>query len=113
VSLDRRVLQVGVDRDHVLAPGPAEAGRLRGLMTTVAEQTDHAQLSPVLRSREQQRRGLVPAAVVDHDQLVGDAESVQQRPHPREEHRQHLLLVVHRYDDGERRLIGSHTPGPY
>ena len=41
-------------------------------------------------------------------EFVGDPEPVQERPHPREEHRQHLLLVVHRYDDGERRLIGSH-----
>jgi hypothetical protein len=82
------------------------------LVAGVVEQADQAQLRPVGGGGKQHRRGRVPAAVVDDEQLVADAESVEQRPHPVEEDRQHLLLVVHRHDDGEIRNLLAHRAHP-
>ena len=82
-----RVLQVGVDRHHVVAARPGQARGDRRLVTGVGAQADDAELGPVVADALHHDRGGVGAAVVDGDDLVGGVQPVEHRSQPLHEER--------------------------
>ncbi len=96
-----RVLEVGVDRHDVPAPGPGQTGGDGRLVAGVGPQPDHPQLRPLAaQPLEEDGRG-VAGAVVDGEDLVGHAPGLGEGPEPLDEERQDVLLVEHRDDDGQ------------
>ena len=104
-----RVLEVGVDGDDVVAPGPGQAGRDRRLVAGVGAQPHHAHLRPLPAQPLEQHGRRVVGAVVDAEHLVADPPALRHRPQPVDEQRQDLLLVVHRDDHGEVDVGGMHA----
>jgi hypothetical protein len=75
-----RVLQVGVERHDAPAADTLEAGDDRHVLAVVrVEQHDARDVGPNAKLVGEQRGRAVAAAVVDEQDLVGDAERVQRR----------------------------------
>src|SRR4029450_2826325 len=85
-----------------------EAGRDRELVTEVARELDRAEAIVRAARVDDQPVAAVAAPVVDEDDLGRPVEALHQRPEPRQELGQALLLVVDRDDEG----IGGRSHGP-
>src|SRR5450631_2029639 len=72
------------------------------------KQDDTRVLRTLLKLLPQHRYGPVPAAVVDENALIGNAERIERRIQPREQGRQHLFFVIDRDDDAELWIRGAH-----
>ena len=72
-DLLRRVLQVVVHRDHVVAGGVAQAAEVRVVLPVVAEQVDRAHVLVPFHGVAQDVPRVVGAAVVDEHDLVREA----------------------------------------
>ncbi|MGX1405622.1 hypothetical protein RKD40_003235 [Streptomyces ambofaciens] len=80
-------------------------------MAGVAPQGDHAQLRPAQPEGVEQLRRAVAAAVVDGDDLVGDAQLRQDRTQPGDQRGQDVFLVEHRNDDRQHdRFVPLRVP---
>ena len=100
-----RVLQVGIERDHVRAARLREGGEDRQVLAGIACQHHHAgDVRAALELLAQLGDRAVGAAVVDEHHLVAAAERIQRRIQPLEQLRQALLLVVYRNDDRDFRV---------
>ena len=97
-----RILQVRVERDHVLAARIGEARHHRRMLAEVGVEQNHAGLMRAALELPAQHRGrAVLAAVVDEHALVGEPELVERGIEPLEQGVEHLLLVVDGDDDAE------------
>ncbi len=108
-DLLRRILQVGIERDHVAAAGVRKPGQDRPVLAKVRREQHHARdLGAQLELLAQYRDRTIAAAVVDEDDLVAAAERVERRVQAREQRRQHFLLVV---DGNDQRQVGLPVHG--
>ncbi len=106
----RRILQIGVQRHHPLAPAILEAGHDRHVLAVIGvEQDDPRDVGPGQELVFQQRRRAVAAAVVDEQHFVGYPQCVQRRIEPREQRGQRFLFVVDGNDDRELGIVHANT----
>jgi len=98
----RRVLQVGVQRDHALPAAVLEPRHDRHVLSEVAVEQNHPRhIRTLLELLAQDRGGAVAAAIVDEHDLIRNAELVQCRVQPVEQALQALLFVIDGNDDGK------------
>ena len=101
-DLLRRVLQVRIQRHHVIAARVRQTGHHRGMLPEVGMEQHHPGLvRAALKLQAQHRRRPVLAAVVDEHALVGDPELVERGIEPLEQGVEHLFLVVNGDDDAQ------------
>ena len=81
--------------------GACQPGRDGGLVAGVGPQAHHPHLRPLAAQPLQQHGGGVGRAVVDAEDLVGDAPGVGHRAQPLDEEREDRLLVEDRDHDTE------------
>ena len=89
-----RILQVDVDRDRRIGVAYVETGGHRRFLAEIARQVDHADARIVLLRHEQAVERRVRAAVVDEDEIEGDALLGQ-----------HLGVAVNRLEEGRYRTF--------
>ena len=102
----RRILQVDIDRDRRVGVAHVEAGGHRRFLAEIARQVDDADARIVVLRREQAVERRVGAAVVDEDEVEGDAllgQHLGVAVDRLEERRDRVFLVVDRNDQRDRR----------
>ena len=99
-DLFRRVLQVTVHDHAAVAGGLGQPGEHGGLFAEVPAEMDAEDVRIFLRLRADDIPGLVPRAVVDEYQFVGDLRThrLDERP---DGDRDHLFFIVSRQDNRE------------
>jgi hypothetical protein len=97
----RVVLEVGVEGDHDLAAGGAEAGGEGGRLTTVAGQAEDAEPGVGGGELGQDPRTVVGRTVVHEEDLVGPPEGFEGGVDLRGQRAKIRRLVVDGHDDGE------------
>jgi hypothetical protein len=99
-NLLRRVLEVRVERDHVLAVRGGEGRHDRHVLARVAHELHRLHQTRVGRRRSpQDLERAVPGAIVHEDDLEGPSESLEHGKEPREKHGEISVLVEDRNDD--------------
>ena len=101
--LDRRA-EIGIAEDPMLARGGEHAEADGGALAGVTLECEHLELRPGLRDGARHRQGVVGAAVVDDQDLVGFVATVEVCADSLQRGGQPLLLVVGRNDDAQHRL---------
>ena len=103
-ELVRRVLEVRVERDYLVAARVLKAGHYRHVLAEVAVEVYDANLLALFVKIIEYSERRVSAAVVDKDYLKGPPHGFHNGVELREERAQRLLLVVRWDYDGDFRL---------
>jgi hypothetical protein len=106
----RRMLQVAVHGDDHLAQGVIEAGGERGRLAVVAGQFDDADGGIAGAEAAQRQVAAVAAAVIDEDDLVGQADGDQHAREARVQFVERRLFVEDGNDHGQLKVRG-HAAG--
>ncbi len=102
-DLLRRILQIGIQGNDVIAPRLREACHDGHVLPDIARQHHHAgRIGTTGKLLAQYRDGAVGAAIIDEDDLIGPSQLVQHRVQPVKQMLQTALLVEYRNDDGKR-----------